>query len=177
MRSLPNIAIVLACGNVPVPRCAAEWLLCLAKEPVEPPGSGRCSADGAAAAGLERQWQGGYRNLQDDLLDHGETCSPNRVARFARLAGIKAQIGYKRRPGSYGGGPSLAVDNTLDRQFDVAAPDRAWGDRHHLHPHPGGLCLSGRRDRPTNSPIPLCGCYRAKPIGNDRAFVCQTRAS
>lgn len=22
--------------------------------------------------------------------------------------------------------PSLAVDNTLDRQFDVAAPDRAW---------------------------------------------------
>lgn len=119
----------------------------------------------------------GYRNLQDDLLDHGETCSPNRVARFARLAGIKAQIGYKRRPGSYGGGPSLAVDNTLDRQFDVAAPDRAWGDRHHLHPHPGGLCLSGRRDRPTNSPIPLCGCYRAKPIGNDRAFVCQTRAS
>jgi transposase InsO family protein len=48
------------------------------------------------------------------------------VARLTRLAGIKAQIGYKRRPGSYGGKPSLAVDNTLDRQFDVAAPDRAW---------------------------------------------------
>ncbi|MBB4608880.1 hypothetical protein GGQ89_001082 [Sphingomonas yabuuchiae] len=27
---------------------------------------------------------------------------------------------------SHGGKPSLAVDNTLDRQFDVAAPDRAW---------------------------------------------------
>ena len=68
----------------------------------------------------------GYRKLHDDLLDQGETCCPNRVARLTRLAGIKAQIGYKRRPGSYGGKPSLAVDNTLDRQFDVAAPDRAW---------------------------------------------------
>ncbi|WP_080504548.1 IS3 family transposase [Granulibacter bethesdensis] len=67
----------------------------------------------------------GYRKLHDDLLDHGETCCPNRVARLTRLAGIKAQIGYKRRPWSHGGKPSLAVDNTLDRQFDVAAPDRA----------------------------------------------------
>lgn len=64
--------------------------------------------------------------LHGDLLDQVETCCPNRVARLIRLAGIKAQIGYKRRPGRYGGKPSLAVDNTLDRQFDVAAPDRAW---------------------------------------------------
>lgn len=68
----------------------------------------------------------GYRKLHDDLLDQGETCSPNRVARLASLAGIKAQIGYKRRPGSYGGKPSIVVDNTLDRQFDVAAPDTVW---------------------------------------------------
>jgi len=39
----------------------------------------------------------GYRKLHDDLCDQGETCCPNRVARLARLAGIKAQIGYKRR--------------------------------------------------------------------------------
>ncbi|MFZ1772428.1 MAG: IS3 family transposase [Rhizobiaceae bacterium] len=68
----------------------------------------------------------GYRKLHDDLLDQGETCCPNRVARLATLAGIKAQIGYKRRPGSYGGKPSLVVDNTLDRQFDVDAPDTVW---------------------------------------------------
>lgn len=37
----------------------------------------------------------GYRKLHDDLLDHGETCCPNRVARLTRLAGIRAQIGYK----------------------------------------------------------------------------------
>jgi len=66
----------------------------------------------------------GYRKLHDDLLDQGETCCPNRVARLATLAGIKAQVGYKWRPGSHGGKPSLVVDNTLNRQFDVDAPDR-----------------------------------------------------
>ncbi|ADZ68958.1 Integrase catalytic region [Polymorphum gilvum SL003B-26A1] len=68
----------------------------------------------------------GYRKLHDDLLDQGETSCANRIARLAKLAGIKAQIGYKRRPGSYGGKPSVVVDNTLARQFDVEAPDRAW---------------------------------------------------
>jgi putative transposase len=45
----------------------------------------------------------GYRKLHDDLLDQGETCCPNRVARLARLAA-----------------------NTLDRQFDVETPDSVW---------------------------------------------------
>ena len=64
----------------------------------------------------------GYRKLHDDLLDQGEAVCPNRVARLAS----KAQIGYKRRPGSYGSEPSLVVDNTLARQFDVDTPDRIW---------------------------------------------------
>jgi putative transposase len=68
----------------------------------------------------------GYRKLHDDLCDMGEVCCPNRVARLARLAGIRAQIGYKRRPGKYGGKPSVVVDNTLNRQFNVDAPDRFW---------------------------------------------------
>lgn len=68
----------------------------------------------------------GYRKLHDDLCDQGETCCPNRVARLARLAGIKAQIGYKRRAGKYGGKPSIVINNTLDRQFNVDAPDRFW---------------------------------------------------
>ena len=80
---------------------------------------------------MDIRWPAGKRSaaerrkLHDDLVDQGETCCPNRVARLAKLAGIKAQIGYKRRPGHYGGKPSLAVDNTLDRQFDADAPDRA----------------------------------------------------
>jgi putative transposase len=44
-------------------------------------------------------------------------CEPR--ARFAKRACIKAQIDYKRRPSIYGGKPSVAVDNMLDRQFDV----------------------------------------------------------
>lgn len=65
-----------------------------------------------------------YRKLHDDLADMGENCSPNRVAHLSRLAGIRAQIGYRRRPGHYGGKPSLAVDNMLDRQLDAEAPDK-----------------------------------------------------
>ena len=81
---------------------------------------------------MDIRWPAGKRSaaerrkLHDDLVDQGETCCPNRVARLAKMAGIKAQIGYKRWPGHYGGKPSLAVDNTLDRQFDVDAPDKAW---------------------------------------------------
>lgn len=68
----------------------------------------------------------GYRKIHDDLIDMGESVSENRVARLAKLAGICAQIGYKTKPGNYAGKPSVFVDNTLDRQFDVDAPDTAW---------------------------------------------------
>ncbi len=85
----------------------------------------------------------GYRKLHDDLLDQGEACCPNRVARLATLAGIKAQIGYKRRPGSYGGKPSLVIDNALDRQFDVDAPDTVWvTDITYIRTLEGFACLT-----------------------------------
>jgi len=95
------------------------------------PLSKRAREDTRQTALIHEAWKDsgkvyGYRKLHDDLLDQGEACCPNRVARLASLAGIKAQIGYKRRPGCYGGKPSLVVDNTLDRQFDVEAPDRVW---------------------------------------------------
>jgi putative transposase len=44
----------------------------------------------------------------------------------ARRAGITAQIGYNRRPGRYGGKPAVVANNTLDRQFEVDAPDTVW---------------------------------------------------
>jgi len=80
----------------------------------------------------------GYRKIHDDLIDMGEAVSENRVARLAHLAGIQAQIGYKKKPGVYGGRPSVVVDNTLDRQFAVDAPDRAWvTDITYLRTHEG----------------------------------------
>ncbi len=68
----------------------------------------------------------GYRKLADDLRDAGETCSENRVARLASFAGIAAQIEYKRQPRRFGAKPSVVADATLDRQFEVDAPDRVW---------------------------------------------------
>lgn len=53
------------------------------------------------------------------------------------------QIGYRRRPGHYGGKPFLAVDNTLDRQFDVDAPYRAWAtDITRIRTLEGFACLA-----------------------------------
>lgn len=95
------------------------------------PFSKRAREDQRQTELLQEAWQDsgkvyGYRKLHDDLRDQGETCCPNRVARLARLAGIKAQIGYKRRATRYGGKPSVAISNTLNRQFEVARPDRVW---------------------------------------------------
>ena len=42
-------------GDVSVPAHPAQWLLCLAEEPAEPAGAGRCSADRVDPASLERQ--------------------------------------------------------------------------------------------------------------------------
>ena len=85
----------------------------------------------------------GYRKLHDDLCDLGEDISPNRVWRLARLAGIRAQIGYKKKPGSYGGSPAVVADNTLNREFDVDAPDQFWvTDITYIRTHEGFLYLA-----------------------------------
>ncbi|WP_460437323.1 IS3 family transposase, partial [Ancylobacter sonchi] len=85
----------------------------------------------------------GYRKLHDDLADMGENCRPNRVARLTRLASIRAQLSYRRRPGHSGDKPSLAVDNTLDRQFDAEAPDKAWvTDITYIRTHEGFAYLA-----------------------------------
>lgn len=57
---------------------------------------------------------------------------------LAKLAGIKAPIDYKRRARSYGGEPSMVVDNTLNGQFDVEALRRVWvADTTHIRTREG----------------------------------------
>jgi putative transposase len=81
--------------------------------------------------------------LTDDLRDAGETCSENRVAPLANIAGIAAQIGDKRRPGRYGGKLSVVADNTLDRQLQVRAPDTVWvTDITYIRTHEGWSYLA-----------------------------------
>lgn len=87
--------------------------------------------DARQTALIRQSWEGsgkvyGYRKLHDDLPDRGERCSANRVARLTKLAGIKAQIGYKRRPGSYSGKPAIVAENKVAQNFDIQAPDRVW---------------------------------------------------
>jgi putative transposase len=85
----------------------------------------------------------GYRKLADDLRDQGDQVSENRVARLASLAGILAQVGYKRRPGRFGGKPAVVASNTLDRQFEVDAPDKVWvTDITYIKTHEGWLYLA-----------------------------------
>ena len=116
------------------------WL----KEPLS-----RRAQEDARQTGLIRQaWSEsgkvyGYRKLADDLRDQGEHVSENRVARLASMAGIAAQVGYTRRPGRYGGKPAVVASNTLDRQFEVDAPDKVWvTDITYIKTHEGWLYLS-----------------------------------
>ncbi len=100
-----------------------EWL----KKPL----SHRAKEDARQSALLKEAWHEsgkvyGYRKLHADLRESGESISLNRVERLAKLAGIKAQIGYKRRPGKYGGKPAIVANNRLDREFELAQPDKAW---------------------------------------------------
>jgi putative transposase len=68
----------------------------------------------------------GYRKIHDDLRSLGESCCLNRIARLARHSGVKAQIGYKKKPGSYGGKPAVVAENRLKQSFDTFFPDRVW---------------------------------------------------
>ena len=61
------------------------------------PLSRRAQEDARQTKLIRKAWEEsgrvyGYRKLHDDLLDQGEQCCPNRVARLARQAGIKAQV-------------------------------------------------------------------------------------
>lgn len=84
----------------------------------------------------------GYRKLTDDLRDQGESICLDRAARLTRLAGIAAQVGYKRRPGRYGGMPAIVAENTLEQQFHASQPDQVWvTDITYIKTHEGWLYL------------------------------------
>lgn len=68
----------------------------------------------------------GYRKVHHDLRALGESCSRHRVARLMSSCGWRAQVGYRRRSGFYGGAPHNVAANILDWQFDVAQPNMAW---------------------------------------------------
>jgi putative transposase len=68
----------------------------------------------------------GYRKIHVDLREFGERCGKHRVARLMRTEGLRAQVGYHRRPRHHGGCPAVVAPNHLNQQFDVAEPNQVW---------------------------------------------------
>lgn len=67
----------------------------------------------------------GAPRVYADLREAGEGCGKNRVARLMRIHKIKALRGYKA-PRAIAGRPSILAPNTLQREFTVDVPDKAW---------------------------------------------------
>ena len=89
----------------------------------------------------------GYRKVTRDLRDLGERCGKHRVARLMRGEGLRAQVGYRRRPSMRGGKPTVVADNHLARQFDPDAANRAWvTDITYIRTHEGWLYLAAVMD-------------------------------
>ena len=85
----------------------------------------------------------GYRKITRDLRDRGESCGKHRTARLMRKEGLRAQVGYRRRPGIRGGRPAVVASNQLDRQFDPSAANQAWvTDITYIRTHEGWLYLA-----------------------------------
>jgi len=62
---------------------------------------------------------------------------------LAKEAGIKAQIGYRRRPGTNSGKPAIVATNQLKQDFDTVAPDQVWvTDITYIRTHEGWLYLA-----------------------------------
>ena len=92
---------------------------------------------------LESGGRSGYRNIYEDLLGAKIDCGRDRVLRLVRLAGIRAQRGYKTPKGYYSGTVHPTAPNLLERQFEVEAPNQWWvSDITYIHTHEGFLFLA-----------------------------------
>lgn len=67
----------------------------------------------------------GYRKLHEEAVVAGYICSPNRVQRLLQGLGYRSVV--STRPGYRKPDSGLPVlPNLLNREFDVADPDRVW---------------------------------------------------
>lgn len=115
---------------------------------VKSPDSERAKEDERLQGLIKHHWLAsgsvyGHRKIAKDLRDLGERCSRHRVHRLMRADGLRAQVGYGRKPRFHGGTPCKAAANLLDRQFDVTEPDTAWAsDFTFIRTHEGWMYLA-----------------------------------
>jgi putative transposase len=85
----------------------------------------------------------GYRKVLRDMHELGEGCGKHRIYRLMRAEGLRAQVGYGRKPRPHGGTPSIVAPNLLNREFDVATPNTHWvTDITYIRTHEGWLYLA-----------------------------------
>ena len=88
----------------------------------------------------------GYRKITLDLREAGERCSRHRVLRLMKAEGLRAQVGYGRKP-RHRGGPVGLVTNVLNRDFTPEAPNKVWvTDITYIRTYEGWLFLAGVMD-------------------------------
>ena len=88
----------------------------------------------------------GYRKITLDLREAGEQCSRHRVLRLMRAEGLRAQVGYGRKP-RHRGGPAGVVANVLNRDFGPQAPNKVWvTDITYIRTYEGWLFLAAVMD-------------------------------
>jgi putative transposase len=85
----------------------------------------------------------GSPRIHRDLLEAGERCGENRVARLMRECGLRALRGYKKPRNKSAGKLAVIAPNRLEQQFSVQNPDQAWvTDITYLRTHEGWLYLA-----------------------------------
>ena len=72
------------------------------------PDSARAKQDQRLLGVIKHHWLAsgsvyGHRKITKDLRDLGERCSRHRVHRLMRAEGLRAQVGYGRKPRFHGG--------------------------------------------------------------------------
>ncbi len=132
-----------------------RWLCCLLE--VHPSGfyawrrtpkSARAQEDVRITGLIKQFWLEsgavyGYRKIHTDLRAQNESCGRNRVHRLMRQSGLRAQVGYRRRPRHKAGISHAATPNHLQRQFNPASPNERWvTDITYIHTHEGWLYLA-----------------------------------
>ena len=85
----------------------------------------------------------GYRKIHTDLRELGETCGRNRVYRLMKREALRAQVGYRRRPGPRSGMAAVTAPNRLEQRFNVTESNKAWvTDITYIRTYEGWLYLA-----------------------------------
>src|SRR4051812_22682788 len=107
----------------------------------------------------------GSPRVLDDLREAGEHVSRKRVARLMKERGLVGEMPKRWRHPSAAPSDGVSAPNTLDRGFNVSAPNRVWAsDITYIRTGEGWLYLAVV---PRRAPLP--GARSRARLGSDQA--------